>query len=197
MCRKSVPADNKCLYTAIGYCLEKRLDMAPELKEICANIIKSNPELYNSVLLEMPNGAYVTRLLKDETWGTAQEISILSEYFGIEIVVILIQTCEIQRFGIDKNYPQRIFLLYDGIHYDPLIFKDQNTKNEMTMFSTKDEQYIDFARELAIELNKKMQFVDTAKFSLRCGDCYEGLIGQKEALEHAKKTGHTNFQQTK
>jgi ubiquitin thioesterase OTU1 len=36
-------------------------------------------------------------------------------------------------------------------------------------------------------------FTDTASFTLRCGACQLGLKGEKEAVEHAKATGHSNF----
>ena len=37
------------------------------------------------------------------------------------------------------------------------------------------------------------QFTNTATFTLRCGVCQIGLKGEKEAVMHAKDTGHTNF----
>lgn len=37
------------------------------------------------------------------------------------------------------------------------------------------------------------QFTDTANFTLRCGVCLVGIKGEKEAVEHAKQTGHQNF----
>ena len=37
------------------------------------------------------------------------------------------------------------------------------------------------------------QFTDMATFKLRCGTCQIGLKGEKEAVEHAKTTGHSNF----
>jgi ubiquitin thioesterase OTU1 len=37
------------------------------------------------------------------------------------------------------------------------------------------------------------QFTDMATFTLRCGTCQIGLKGEKEAVEHAKTTGHSNF----
>lgn len=36
---------------------------------------------------------------------------------------------------------------------------------------------------------------DTANFTLRCGICQLGLKGEKEAVEHAKQTGHTSFRE--
>ena len=44
-------------------------------------------------------------------------------------------------------------------------------------------------------LNEAKQFTDTTNFTLRCEVCQLGLRGEKEAQEHAKKTGHINFQE--
>lgn len=38
-------------------------------------------------------------------------------------------------------------------------------------------------------------FTDTARFTLRCGVCGVGVAGEKEAVAHAKETGHGNFQE--
>lgn len=32
----------------------------------------------------------------------------------------------INRFGEDKNYGQRVFLLFDGVHYDPLYLEQSD-----------------------------------------------------------------------
>ena len=37
------------------------------------------------------------------------------------------------------------------------------------------------------------QYTDTASFALRCQICQIGVVGENEALEHAKSTGHANF----
>ncbi|MQL96899.1 hypothetical protein Taro_029579 [Colocasia esculenta] len=45
--------------------------------------------------------------------------------------------------------------------------------------------------------NRKRSYTDTANFTLRCGVCQIGVIGEKEAVEHAQATGHVNFQEYK
>ena len=47
----------------------------------------------------------------------------------------------------------------------------------------------------AVDLQSQRQFTDTQNFSLMCGVCYKGLKGEDEAREHAKQTGHINFQE--
>jgi ubiquitin thioesterase OTU1 len=49
--------------------------------------------------------------------------------------------------------------------------------------------------KLVQQLHESKAYTDTANFTLRCGVCNTGLKGEKEALEHAKKTGHQNFQE--
>lgn len=38
----------------------------------------------------------------------------------------------INRFGEDKNYTQRIFLIFDGIHYDPLYLEPTIVSRNLT-----------------------------------------------------------------
>lgn len=49
------------------------------------------------------------------------------------------------------------------------------------------------AMRLADEAKCAKQFTDVANFNLRCLVCQQPLVGQAEAQEHAKKTGHINF----
>lgn len=60
--------------------------------------------------------------MKSESWGGGIELSILSEFYEFEMAVVDIQSLHICKFGEDKNYSERLLLLYDGIHYDPLYF---------------------------------------------------------------------------
>lgn len=71
-------------------------------------------------MLGRPNAEYCEWIRKSESWGGAIEVSILTNYYGIEIDVVDITNALINRFGEDKEYGMRVFLLFDGIHYDPL-----------------------------------------------------------------------------
>ena len=64
------------------------------------------------------NNAHSHCILMPDSWGGAIEISILSQYFNVEIAVVDTQSCRIDRFGEDKFYKERVFLYYDVIHYD-------------------------------------------------------------------------------
>ena len=44
-----------------------------------------------------------------------------------------------------------------------------------------------------VQVHEARQFTDTANFTLRCKDCQLPVKGEKEAIAHAKATGHANF----
>lgn len=90
------------------------------MREIIGQHVSNDLETYNEAILAKPNSEYCEWIQKPESWGGAIEISILSSYYGVEIAVVDITNALINRFGEDKAYGMRVFLLFDGIHYDPL-----------------------------------------------------------------------------
>lgn len=58
--------------------------------------------------------------MKPDSWGGAIELAVLSKFYGIEIAVVDSVNAIINRFGEDQQYEHRVFLTFDGIHYDPL-----------------------------------------------------------------------------
>lgn len=120
--KKVVPADNSCLFTSIGYVLNGQVDtdVGIIMRNIIAEHVSSDPETYTEAFLGKPNREYCDWIRRIDSWGGAIEVSILSSFYGIEIDVVDITNAIINRFGEDKNYGQRVFLLFDGIHYDPL-----------------------------------------------------------------------------
>jgi len=195
--RKVVPANNSCLFTSINCCMSDGkldTDVAPLMREIIVGAVSSQPALYTDAVLGKPNAEYCGWILKGESWGGAIEVSILSKYYAVEIDVVDTQSGRIDRFGEDVNYPTRIFLLYDGIHYDPLVMEPLDGISACkTVFPATDDSVVIQALEIAAECKNSRQFTDTANFDLRCITCNKPLKGQREAQDHATKTGHTNF----
>ncbi|MGH0158983.1 UNVERIFIED_CONTAM: hypothetical protein FKN15_036627 [Acipenser sinensis] len=104
------------------------------------------------------------------------------------------QTVRVDRFGEDAGFSKRVLLIYNGIHYDPLQRAVPGSDAPaQTIFSTSDDIILAQALELADEARRKRQFTDVNRFSLHCMVCQKGLVGQAEARDHAKETGHTNF----
>jgi len=120
--RKVVPSDNSCLFTSIRFCLSGKLDSQSSIfmRELVASAVKNQPEQYSEALLGKSNKEYQKWILREDSWGGAIELAILSSYYGLEIDVVNTQHSVINKFGEDQDYGQRILLIYDGIHYDPL-----------------------------------------------------------------------------
>lgn len=91
-----------------------------------ANTVASDPGRFNEAMLGRPNSEYVEWIKKTDSWGGGIELSILAEFYGMQICVVDTQSLHISNFGEDHNYPQSIFLIYDGIHYDPLYYEPFN-----------------------------------------------------------------------
>lgn len=120
--KQVVPADNSCLFTSIGFVLSGKIDttVAPSMREIIAEVVSKESENYSEAILGKPNREYCQWILKPDSWGGAIELAVLSNYYGIEMAVVDTLNAIINRFGEDQHYAHRVFLLFDGIHYDPL-----------------------------------------------------------------------------
>ncbi|XP_043289694.1 ubiquitin thioesterase OTU1 [Venturia canescens] len=193
--KKIVPADNSCLFTSVGYVLNGKIDpsCASYMREIIANAVASDPDEYSEAILGRPNSEYCEWILKPDSWGGAIELSILSRFYGLEIAVVDSINAIINRFGEDQHYAQRVFLLFNGIHYDPLYLESLNGGSIQTIFLTEDDGVLVAAEQLAREAKSSRQYTDVQKFTLKCMDCDVQLSGQEAASQHAKETGHVKF----
>lgn len=120
--KQVVPADNSCLFTSVNFVMTGKVDLesGPFMRQIIASEVHNEPREYNEGILGRPNDEYCAWIMQDDSWGGAIEVSILSKYYGVEFDVVDITNAMIARFGEDQNYGMRGFLLFDGIHYDPL-----------------------------------------------------------------------------
>lgn len=203
MVRRVVKADNSCLFTSLGYVLEgHERQKGLKLRKVVADAVMADQERFNEAILDgKSNKDYAAWIQDSKSWGGAIELAILSEYYKTEIGVVSIEEMKVWFYGEGNNYPQRVFVLYDNIHYDPLAltFVKDSTDEELdvTIFDPTDTSVVEKAKKLAGQLNKQSQFTNTSKFTLRCLVCRSGLVGEKEAMEHAKTTGHCNFAEYK
>lgn len=94
--------------------------ITPFLRNLIAETVSKDPEEYSEAILGKPNPEYCKWIQDDKSWGGAIELSILSNYYGVEIAVVDTVNAIINRFGEDQNFPHRVLLMFDGIHYDPL-----------------------------------------------------------------------------
>ncbi|ESR65576.1 OVARIAN TUMOR DOMAIN-containing deubiquitinating enzyme 2 [Citrus sinensis] len=199
--RRVIPSDNSCLFNAVGYVMEHDKNKAPELRQVIAATVASDPVKYSEAFLGKSNQEYCSWIQDPEKWGGAIELSILADYYGREIAAYDIQTTRCDLYGQEKKYSERVMLIYDGLHYDALAispFEGAPEEFDQTIFPVQKGRTIGPAEDLALKLVKEQQrkktYTDTANFTLRCGVCQIGVIGQK-AVEHAQATGHVNFQE--
>ncbi|QDZ18414.1 putative ubiquitin thioesterase OTU1 [Chloropicon primus] len=197
--KRVIVSDNSCLFNAVGYVMERDRNKARDLRQVVASTVASDPDTYNDVFLEKSNGDYCRWILDPMRWGGAIELSILTKHYQREIAAYDIQTKRVDVYGQGMGYRERALVIYDGLHYDALAlsaFSGAPEEVDITLFEVDApiaQQASQAASALVSKLHDAKQFTDTANFTLRCTVCQQGLRGEKEAQEHAKRTGHVNF----
>lgn len=196
--RHPVPSNNSCLFISVHFCLMNGVvddQIGKQLRKVIADTVASDKEKYDEAFLGQPNTDYCQWILDDNNWGGAIELSILCKYYETEIVAIDVKNKVLNRFGEDSEYPQRMLLLYDGLHYDPLKFQpyDEN-KPIQTLFPCTNTEVLSLAEEIAKELNQSHQYTDLKTMMMQCSDCNIHL-DSKSISEHAAKTGHESFRE--
>jgi len=198
--RRFVDADNSCLFTSIAYLTDKK-----HFSEISANAYRNmiveyllNNE-FDEALLDLTKEEYINEISNPSKWGGGIEIKIFSDILKLEIAVVDVQTNRIDVFGQDKNYTSRIYVLYNGIHYDPLVLNFDETSDsdtDITIFDSEMNSVEEKFKNLIKQYTEKGDFVDLSKlFSLECEDCKEKFLNEGIATSHASEKNHWNFKQ--
>lgn len=104
--------------------------------------------------------------------------------------VVDIQHTRVEKFGENK-FQNRILLIYDGIHYDPLL-EDSSTK-QRSVFPANDDEVLARALVLAESEKSKRQYTDAKNFKLKCLVCGKAFAENSDAMQHAGETKHINF----
>lgn len=197
--RRIIDSDNSCLFNAVGYVTQHSRRLAPQLRQVIADAVLADPFEWNEAVLGKEPADYCRWIREPSKWGGAIELSILSRHLGREIAAFDIQTQRVDVYGQDAGYGERVMVIYDGLHYDALAvaaYEGAPESLDVTMVPSSGQRcdaVMAAARALTAAAHKARAFTDTANFTLRCGVCQIGLKGEKEAVEHAKATGHTNF----
>lgn len=179
--RRVVPADNSCLFTAVSLLTGKS-----NLREVVAEAVLLDGERWNAGVLEKSPEAYAQYIMDTKTWGGSVELTILAEHASVQLVAVDVENC-VPHFHPAEWVGRRAFLLWDGIHYDPLVCGD------VTTFDVDDVGALQAALDVAATARRNRQFTNLATFSVRCLVCGAGLTGQQDCVAHAQATGHTNF----
>lgn len=194
--RHPVPSNNSCLFISVHFCLTHGVvddQIGKSMRKIIADTVASDKHHFDDAFLGKSNADYCNWILDDNNWGGAIELSILCKYYETEIVAIDVKNTILNRFGEDSHYSQRMLLLYDGLHYDPLKFQPLDDNQPIqTLFSTENIEVLTLAEELAKEAKQSHQFTDIKTITMRCTSC-NAELDAKTAPEHAAKTGHVDF----
>lgn len=197
--RRFVDADNSCLFSSIAYLLDDNFDENSKLKyrQLLINYLE-NIEI-DIATLGTTKEDYINQMLDINTWGGAIELKLFSEIFQTEVVSFDIQFNRADIFGQDKNYIHRIFVLYNGIHYDPLVMAtSENTNDDIKIFDTADDSILINFKAYANNLKMNGEYVDLSNsLNLKCSNCGNICQSQEDAAEHGVNYGHWNFEEMK
>ena len=188
--KKSIPADNSCLFNSINFAINNNLNNPEIIRSIISSEILENQTEYNQAVLEKPPAEYAEWILYNDSWGGGIELSILSKYFNVKIAVVDIKNIIFEYFG---EFDDIIYLLYNNVHYD--VFYKEGVNEHPGVFKANDEKVKNEIMEICKLLQKHSEFIDTKMFNVKCMDCNFLMKGENDAIEHSKKTGHINFSQ--
>ena len=214
--RRAVYADGNCLFVALAYLLRgERPDpttakaAAQKMRAVCASVVAADPVTYPDAALEKPRPEYGTWIQTEDVWGGALELSVLSKCGGdlveggasfddVVLHCVDVRTGVAQRYGEGRG--RVCFLLFDGVHYDPVVLAPSSDAPEspadITLVASDDMMALHAVEALAASERNARRFTDTSSFALQCLVCGAGLKGNADAEAHAAATGHQNFAQT-
>jgi len=190
--------DGGCLFHSVSYCLEKNNpNKVNQLREFIARKIQLDEMTYNEGILGKKPSEYAKWIVQPKSWGGSVELSIFSDEYKCEIVAWDTARKRPNVFGEGKGYRQRCYLIYNGIHYDTMVWNvnpDNPTQDwDVVLFDPDDDMMAEHCRQLVNISNQAGNFVDEYEAKLRCCVCGVVVIGNKQATEHGNKTGHASF----
>jgi len=162
--RREVDADNSCLFSSIAYLLERHTfnnESSLKYRQIIVDYLVENK--FEKTLLDQPKDQYIEYIINPVNWGGALEVKMFSEIFEKEIVCIDVKTGRCDTYGEDKYYDKRIFLLYNGIHYDPLVMNydiSADPLTDITIFDVDDDNTLALMQSLVLEYKNIGDFVE-------------------------------------
>lgn len=193
--RVSIPQDNSCMFNAIHHLMNA--ETGSELREIVASIILSNPDKYTDIYLGKEVDSYIEDIMNPDQWGGAIDLQILAEYYNIEIVSFNIETTIPVIYGEGQNYENRIYVIYNGFHYDTLVIDFGVDLESLRIFSSNEIEYFELFRDFTGIYTKKGEYLNLNKFLTKCQICGKKMLNSKEIQQHVNETGHSIFEEVK
>ncbi|KAL0205225.1 hypothetical protein P9112_000532 [Eukaryota sp. TZLM1-RC] len=194
--RVLIEADNSCLFNAVSFLHEGlTTGKSDQYRSLVLDYILENSDDFSEAVLERPVQDYIQALLDPASWGGYIELVALSNVLGIEIVSVDVEHLNFLRYSPKTKASRKGFVIFSGIHYDAVEIERGGSRERLV--EVEDEEVEVAVMELAKELNMRHDFINVNKFSLKCSVCFKGLVGQRDAVDHARETGHSDFQEFK
>lgn len=197
---EKTPADGSCFFHAISTALNRINPVSlTKLRDIVSREIQSSDK-YKKILYPVDIDKYCEWIRKADSWGGEPEIIILSDFFNLKIIVGVVESKEILKFG--EQNENLIFLVYYGGHYDlagiEFQFEDESKIEKFNLVrknvdNVDENGLIEGFQEYIEGLNKKFDFLDIKNYHIYCVDCGCMFMLESEFDEHKKKLNHSNF----
>jgi len=140
---------------------------------------------------------YAIDIMNDKFWGGAIELSLFSKYYQLVVKSIDTATLRVDSYGLEDKFTSCVYLLYNGIHYDPLAMQINpmyDNSLDITIFASNDMKIQKAMVDYVGSFTDTYQNLDMMQRSvLKCDQCNKIMIGEQEAVNHLTKTGHDKF----
>lgn len=195
---RNVPDDNACLFNAITYALQGTFKWSGlNLRDIVASTVEANPQTYDELVLGRTPAKYCEWIRKEDAWGGAIELGILSKYLNVRINCFDVELGRSMVFQDEEHVPAKfVCLIYSGIHYDCFVTNQaltQSKTGDVGGWSENEDAILHASATLVSHLQKRNYTTNTTTFRVRCLECYEILVGEMGATNHANSKGHFRF----
>ena len=143
--------DNSCLFHSIAYTCDAQKPrkglhvMQQRLR--AHSLVTADPDTYTSAILGSDVTEYCNKLLNLSTWGGAIELGLFSSLYEVELFAFDFTMPTVYRFGDNNNYTKRVFLVYQGNHYEALAYVHDDGRVQ-EYFATNDDEALRRAQEL-------------------------------------------------
>ena len=90
--RRIMASDNSCLFRAVAYLLNQDRAGGGSLRAVVAAAVLADPEQFCEAVLGKPPAEYAEWIKREDSWGGAIELAILSAHYTTELCGADIQT---------------------------------------------------------------------------------------------------------
>ncbi|KAI0969083.1 hypothetical protein F4678DRAFT_440895 [Xylaria arbuscula] len=201
-----MPDDGDCMFSAVCGALGGLVPPGASpgagqytptaLRGIVVKTICENPVRFDANFLGASPQAYCYRLASG-MWGGGIELSILSEYFRVEICSVDVKTGKAYHFGEEQNYEEFCVVIYSGVHYDRVAENATEGSIGMVEFDVTrwntvgDERILRRTQDICRILRDRHYYTSTSDFIVECNQCRQVLQGEGQIAQHARQTGHS------